>query len=241
MAKASFNGVDRDGKGSLKLIVIEEQTKSGSVVILGPVRTSYFSGFKPRKNEKRECMEYSMMLLIDKDDGKLLDFIEEHIDHALETKFGKVLPKFDTCLKDGDEETDVEGNPVAPGCMFISTRADIDQPPLLYKPNSEAPLDAHSATDWVSGDWGYAKLDFFGFDNKNRGVSTRWKAFRFSAKDEPFGNAQQDPDKVASEFGEVEGVDKKSQQRGDDEGESRSSRRRGGSSEEGGSRKRFLD
>jgi len=229
MAKAPFDGVDRDGKGTLKTVVVEAQTKSGSTVIFGPVRLSYFNGFKARKNKKRNNVEeYSVVALIDKSDGKMLDFIEDHIDHALETVFGKVLPKFATCLLDGDKETDDDGDPRAPGCMYISTRAEIDQPPLLYKPNSQVPLDSGYATDWVSGDWGYIKLDFFGYDNENRGVSTRWKALQFSAKDDPFGNAVQDPDKVAGEFGSVEGVDKALQGNDRDDDGDRAGNRRGG-------------
>lgn len=258
MAKALFNGVDRKGKGKLKLQFLEE-TKSGCIVILGPVRLSYLNAFKPRKNKKRgDALEYSTMVLIDKDDGEMLDFIDDQIDHALKTKFGKVLPKFATCLMDGDRETDDDGDPRAPGCMYISTRAEVDQPPLLYKPGSQVPIDSHYATDWVSGDWGYIKLDFFGYDNENRGVSTRWKALQFCAKDEPFGNSAQDPDKVAGEFGDVEGVDKalqgrtydddgnsddrRSRRRGDDDDRSeRRSRGRDDGSSENSSRRRFLD
>ena len=229
MAKATFNGVDRTGKGALKLDIIEAQTKSGSVVILGPLRLSYLTAFKPRKNKKRgDALEFSVVGLIDKDDTKMLDFIDDRIDHALKTKFGKVLPKFATCLMDGDEEIDKDGDPVAPGCFYISTRAEVDQAPLLYGPKSGNVLDLDSAADWVSGDWGYLKLDFFGYDNENRGVSTRWKACRFTAKDEPFGAPPQDPDKVADEFGDVEGVDKALQ------GEERSSRRGRGSDDDGG-------
>jgi hypothetical protein len=236
MAKALFDGVDRDGKGKLKLIVVEAQTKSGCTVIFGPVRLSYLNGFKARKNVKRQnALEYSVVALIDKSDEKMLDFVDEQIDHALKTVFGKVIPKFATCLLDGDKETDDDGDSRAPGCMYISTRAEVDQPPLLYKPNSQVPLDSSNATDWVSGDWGYIKLDFFGYDNENRGVSTRWKALQFCAKDDPFGNSVQDPDKVAGEFGDVEGVDKALQGRGDD-GDERSSRRRGGRDSDDGGR-----
>ena len=197
----------REGKGKLKLQIVDGDTKSGSTVIFGPIRCSYMFVFKHRKNEKRGCDEYSLVTLIQKEDAELLKFVRERINHALVKKFGKVIPKFDTCLKDGDTETKDDGTPLAPGFMFISTRADLDQPPLLYKPGSTVPLDLHSATDWVSGDWGYAKLDFFGFDNKNKGVSTRLKAIQFTAKDEPFGKGAQDPDKVADEFGDVEGVE----------------------------------
>lgn len=197
----------REGKGKLKTQITEAETKSGSTFIFGPIRCSYMYVFKSRNNKLRKCEEYSLVTLIEKSDTELLKFIRERINHALTRKFGKVIPKFDTCLMDGDKEIKDDGEPVAPGFMYISTRADLDQPPLLYKPGSTVPLDLHSATDWVSGDWGYAKLDIFGYDNENKGVSTRLKAIQFTAKDTPFGKGAQDPDKVADEFGDVEGVE----------------------------------
>lgn len=210
----------RKGKGELKLTITEPSTKSGSIAIVGPCRLSYGSVFKTRFNEKRDCKEYSGVLLIEKGDDEILDFVEERIKHALKTKFGRVIAKWDSCLKDGDEETTVETQiidgeetevevPMYPGFMFISTRADEDQPPLLYGPDQHQ-LTAKDAISWVSGDWGYFKLDFLGYDNKNKGVTTRLKALQFSAKDEPFGKGGQDPDKVADEFGGVKGVDEDS-------------------------------
>jgi hypothetical protein len=215
MAKAP--ALARAGKGELKLRITDPDGKSGSTAIFGPCRVSYAALFKTRNNKKRENKpEYSAVAMIDENDEEMLEFIEERIQHALKKKFGKAIAKFATCLKDGNKEMketadgeDVE--PMYPGFMFISTRADVDQPPLLYKPGSAEPLDATSATDWVSGDWAYFKLDFFGYDNENKGVSTRLKAVQFCAKDEPFGKGGQDADKVADEFGEVDGVDEESQ------------------------------
>lgn len=199
----------RIGRGSLITKITVAETKSGSTAIIGPVRLSYMSVFKTRKNEKRDnVMEYSVVGLIEKTDAELLKFVRERIQHALIKKFHKVLPKYDTCLMDGDVEVDSEkGLPMYPGFMFISTRAEADQPPLLYQPGSNAVIGIEHATQWVSGDWGNLKLDFFGYNNKNTGVSTRLKAVQFTSKDVAFGKGAQDPDEVASEFGDVNGVD----------------------------------
>jgi hypothetical protein len=197
----------REGKGKLTLKITDPDGKSGSTVIIGPVRNSYMSVFKTRKNKKRQNQEeYSNVLMIEKTDTEMLKFVRERINHALTKKFGKVIPKFETCLKDGDVEMNDKGEPMYPGFMFIATRADADQPPLLYSP-TRVQLDLSSATDWVSGDWGNSKLDFFGYDNENKGVSTRLKAIQFTAKDEPFGKGQQDPDAVRDEFDDAEEVD----------------------------------
>lgn len=198
----------RTGKGKLTINITEEQTKSGSTAIFGPVRNSYMAVFKTRKNKKRgNAEEYSNVILIEKGDDELLDFIQERIDHALVTVFKKVIAKYESCLRDGDKDINEEGDPVYPGFMYISTRSDADQPPLLYKPGSRVPLDVGDAANWVSGDWGNIKLDFFGYDNENKGVSTRMKALQFTAKDVAFGRTPQDADKVADEFGDVEDVE----------------------------------
>jgi hypothetical protein len=238
MAKAPFDGVDRKGKGKLKTIHVQD-LKSGVRIIFGPVRLSFLNVFKPRKNEDRDEMEYSLSALIDKGDEELLDYLEEQIDAACKKKFGKLLPKFSSCLMDGDEETDKEGDPKAPGCFYISIRTPEDQPPVLIGPDGRE-LDVSDARHWNSGDWGYVKVDMFGYDTKKNGVSTRLLAVNFTAKDESFGGVtSQDPDAVKKEFGAVEGVDEKYQKaRDEDEGE-RSSRRRERSrdSDDGGSRR----
>lgn len=196
----------REGKGKLKTIVTEAENKSGSTAILGPVRLSHMAVFKPRANKLRKCDEFSLVVVIEKTDTELLKFVRERIQHALVKKFGKPLAKYDSCLKDGDTETDGENNPRYPGCVFISTRADLDQAPVILSPKS-IPLDLSDAQAWQSGDFGYVKLDFFGYDTDKNGVSTRMKAVQFTAKGVPFGKAQQDAGQVANEFGDVEGVE----------------------------------
>lgn len=195
----------REGKGKLKTIVTDAENKSGSTAIFGPVRLSHMAAFKPRANKMRKCDEFSVVAVVEKTDTELLKFLRERIQHALTKKFGKPLAKFDTCLKDGDTETDNDGKPRYPGCMFISTRADLDNAPVILSPKS-IPLDLSDTQGWQSGDFGYVKLDFFGYDTDKNGVSTRWKAVQFAAKGVPFGKGQQDAGQVANEFGDVEGV-----------------------------------
>ncbi|NUX58693.1 ssDNA-binding protein [Paraburkholderia youngii] len=204
----------REGKGKLKTIVTDADNKSGSTAIFGPVRLSHMAAFKPRLNKIRKCDEFSVVVVIEKSDTELLKFVRERIQHALVKKFGKALAKFDTCLKDGDTETDNDGNPRYPGCMYISTRADVDNAPVTLSPKSQ-PLDHLETGGWRSGDFGYVKLDFFGYDTDKNGVSTRWKAVQFSAKGVPFGKGEQDAATVANEFGDVEGVEEPAAAGGD--------------------------
>lgn len=196
----------REGKGKLKLVITEAQTKSGSTAIFGPVRLSHMHVFKARLNKLRKCDEYSTVALIEKGDTEMLKFVQERIQHGLTTVFGKALAKYDSCLKDGDEETDENGDPKYPGFWFISTRADLDQAPVLLSPKGHE-LNLADTGGFVSGHWGYIKLDIFGYDNERKGVSSRVKAIQFSAKDATFGKAPQDAKQTAGEFGSVEGVE----------------------------------
>lgn len=208
--------LNREGKGVLKTVITDPDNKSGSTIIIGPVRTSYVSVFKTKLIVSRKANMFSMLVPIQKEDTVMLKFVRERIQHALIKKFGKAIPKFDTCLKDGDVEVKEDGSPLAPGCMYISTLADEDQAPLIYVPGERNPVGLAYAADWVSGCWANTKLDVFGYDsNGNKGVSTRLKAVQWTAKDAAYGKGAQDAGKVSDEFGEVEGVDETADQEGD--------------------------
>lgn len=179
-----------------------------TIGILGPVRLSYLSVFKPRLNTLRKVEEYSAVLLIPKapnnfcaDPMAMLKSIREVIEKALKEKFKEIPKKWETCLLDGDVETDNEGEAKHPGYWFISSRSAVEYPPVLIDAKRNPVL---SATDWVSGDWGNVKLSFFGYEFEGKkGVSTSLRAIQFVAKDEPFGTSQ-NPETVAKEFDEVE-------------------------------------
>ena len=179
-----------------------------TIVILGPVRLSYLNVFKPRMNDIRKVEEYSGTLLIPKEANgfngnpiALLKEIREVIEAALKEKFKEIPKKWETCLHDGDVETNNEGEPKHPGYFYISTRSSTDYPPVLIDGARKPVIDGKN---WVSGDWGYAKLSFYGFEFEGKkGVSTSLRAIQFTKKDEPFGS-NADPEAVAAEFDEVE-------------------------------------
>lgn len=181
---------------------------NGTLVIIGPVRLSYLSVFKPRMNALRKAEEYSTVLLIPKASSKfcadpagLLKDIRETVEVALKEKFKDIPKKYETCLLDGDIETDNDGEAKHPGYWFISTRSAADYPPVLINSKRQPVIDA---TEWVSGDWGHVKLSFFGYEFEGKkGVSTSLRAIQFTNKDEPFGSSQ-NPETVAKEFDEVE-------------------------------------
>lgn len=179
-----------------------------TIGILGPVRLSYLSVFKPRLNAARKAEEYSAVLLIPKAPNKfcadptaMLKNLREVIEKALREKFKEIPKKWETCLLDGDVETNNDGEPKHPGYWFISTRSAKEYPPVLIDAKRNP---VFSAIDWVSGDWGNVKLSFYGYEFEGKkGVSTSLRALQFVAKDEPFGSSQ-DPETVAKEFDIVE-------------------------------------
>lgn len=178
------------------------------IVILGPVRLSYLSVFKPRMNSIRKAEEYSATFLIPKqpnefckDPTKLLKEVREVIETALKEKFKEVPKKFETCLLDGDAETNNDGEPKHPGYWFIASRSSTDYPPVLIDGQRKPVIDEKA---WVSGDWGNVKLSFYGYEFEGKkGVSTSIRAVQFTRKDEPLGSTT-DPESVAAEFDEVE-------------------------------------
>lgn len=203
-----MTNLNRIGKGVQKAIITDPDNKSGSTFIVGPVRASYTYVFKPKFIKTRKSNWFSMVVPFQKEDAVLLKFVRERINHALMKKFGKVLPKFESCLKDGDTTLKEDGEPLAPGCMFISTLAEEDKPPLIYIPGNSLPVGLDYASEWVAGCWCNVRLDMFGYDvDDSRGVSTRLKALQWTAKDTAYGKGVADPVKTGDQFGEVEGVD----------------------------------
>jgi hypothetical protein len=174
-------------------------------VNIGPVRLSYMSVFKPRRNETRNEDEFSVTLLIPKkphenlaDPNSELKGIADTIKVALAQKFPQEPPKWTSPLKDGDKELNNDGEAKHPGYWYISTRAKVDYPPVLIDGNRNK-----VSGGWESGDWGIVQLNFYPYDTSgNKGVSSSLRAIQFLYRDEHFGNSS-DPEAIAGEFDAV--------------------------------------
>lgn len=166
------------------------QPRPGTGVI-GPVRFAYLTAFKPRENAMRGGeMEYSVVALIPKlpneyckDPKAIGKRVQELIQEALAAKFTAAPPKWETCLKDGDKETNSDGQPKHPGYWFIPARCGAEYPPLCVDGHQQAVTGG-----WTSGDWGNVKLSFFGYEFQGKkGVSAGLRGIQFLFHDEPFG------------------------------------------------------
>lgn len=179
--------------------------KAATEAVLGPFRLSYLSVFKPRHNEMKGVEEYSATLLVPKEPNEfckdpkgLCKSVAALIKGALENKFGKAPAKWDNPFKDGDTETNNDGEPKHPGYWYCNTRASIDYPPALIDGKRNKVFDG-----WQSGDWGFAKLKAYAYEFEGkRGVGLGLRAIQFTHHDEPFGSS--DP---TSGFEEVAGAD----------------------------------
>ena len=174
-----------------------------SVGIIGPVRLSYMHVFEPRANNFKDGKEeYSLTMLLPKEpnefcpDPKAIGAqIMGYVKAALLKKFGKEPGKWANPLKDGDVETDAEGNPKYPGYWYCNAKSD--EKPILIDGYCEPVVGG-----WQSGDWARVKVNFYGYDRESRGVGAGLRCIQFVAKDEAFGE-DRSPEAIAKEFGTV--------------------------------------
>lgn len=157
----------------------------------GPARLSYLSVFKPRANQlKNNELEFSAVLLIPKEpnefcpDPKAVGAkIAGLIKASLEEKFGPNVAKWDNPLKDGDKETDNEGNPRNPGYWYVGVSAKGEYPPLLIDCEKNVVTNG-----WGSGDWGKANVQCYAYEFQGKkGVGVGLRGIQFLKHDEQLG------------------------------------------------------
>lgn len=165
---------------------------------VGPVRMSYAHVFKPRRNEMKEGqpLEYSATLLIPKEKHQYLADPKAEIDGivgcvktAAEAKFPGAKG-YDKPLRDGDIETNGEGEPKYPGYWFMNVKTNAedrngDPKMLLVVDGRGVPIGG----GFESGDWAKVKVNFAAYDHKGKkGVGAYLDGVQWLYKDEPFGS-----------------------------------------------------
>lgn len=94
-------------------------------VITGEVRLSYAHLFEPYAQNPEQAAKYSTVILIPKSDKATINKIKAAIEAAKEEGKsrvwgGRIPPKVDITLHDGDEEGDLERNPEYAGHYYMS-------------------------------------------------------------------------------------------------------------------------
>jgi len=133
-------------------------------VLTGKVRASYVNVFHPRMNDLSEKEEYSMQILIKKDDKVTLDRIEKAIDEALKEEWPEKRPEnLRFPLKDGDEKDDE----TYAGCWYMNVKS-YSAPGILDRQSQ----DVIDESEFVSGDYCRCTINSKAYNKKvNRGVS----------------------------------------------------------------------
>jgi hypothetical protein len=148
------------------------QTQKGSAHMISPiVRFSYANVFEPRQTPSGD-MKYSVACLLPKEDDKGVQEIKNAIQKAIDDGLSKntfAKPHVRALrlpLRDGDEETDNDGNPKYKGYWFFNANS-ANQPGLVGK--DLKPL--MTKDEFYSGCWGRADVNFFPYNQAgNRGI-----------------------------------------------------------------------
>lgn len=162
-----------------------------NVTLIGPVRLGYLNVYEPRKNDLNDKYEYSVRLMIPKqptekcpDPKGIAKTCADAIKAAAAAKLGDKITNYDNPLRDGDTETNSEGQPKEPGYWYINCRANEDFPPELINAKREL---VTKEMGWKSGDWGKVAISFYGYDQKKKGVGCGLRCIQFLYTDEPLG------------------------------------------------------
>lgn len=162
---------------------------------IGPVRMSYANVFEPRENLNGK-MQYDCVCLLPKEPnsfnadpkkgGKELTNLIKLI-----AEESKLKGEWKNPIKDGDKETDSDGNPKHPGYWFFSAKTGEKFPPVVVNAQN-VPIGENSG--FVSGDWARVALRVKAYEAPTgKGVTFYLEGVRWVAKDEPFGS---DPDSM---------------------------------------------
>ena len=149
----------------------ERVLKTNMISPTGTFQWVFLDKPKVDKNNPEKEPFYSITLLMDKKDPKViekLDQMKSCIKDALEKRFGDKVPaKYYTPIKDGDVETDKEGNPAYPGFWYIEAKNK--EKPGLVDADREPILTQQAV--W-SGCKGRLSLGFVGYDvSAKKGVT----------------------------------------------------------------------
>lgn len=146
---------------------------------IGLVRFSYLNVLEPRANMQGQ-LKYSTQILIPKTNRAALAEIEAAVQAAVEKRWGRNPPgSWRHPLRDGDQE--YPDREEYRGMMFLN--ASSTRPPGVVDHALRPIIDPRG---FVSGDWGYVHLGFFGYDvSGNRGVGAGLNNLQRTKEGEP--------------------------------------------------------
>ena len=159
-------------------------------IVTGKVRFSFCNIWEPKASQDGGDPKYSVTLLIPKSDTTTLNKIKEAIKEAREAFCAKngasVLPANPiTPMHDGDGTKPSTGEPYGPeckGCWVISVSSK--QKPVIVDAFRNEITDP---AEVYSGCYGRAAINFYGYNNKKKGIGAGLLSIQKLSDGEPFG------------------------------------------------------
>jgi hypothetical protein len=159
-------------------------------IVTGKVRFSFCNIWEPKASQDGGDPKYSVTLLIPKSDTATLNKIKEAIKEAREAFCQKngasALPANPiTPLHDGDGTKPSTGEPYGPeckGCYVISVSSK--QKPVIVDAFRNEITDP---AEVYSGCYGRASINFYGYNNKKKGIGAGLLSIQKLSDGEPFG------------------------------------------------------
>lgn len=176
--------------------------ENGTKVVTGKVRGSYVSVFHPKKSNFNDKEEYSMTVLIPKEDKTTVEAIKRAIKAAAEKKWGsKIPPGLRNPLRDEEAEAASKGETPRPeyaGHFFINVKSK-DAPGIVDARRQQV-LDPK---DFMSGDYCRVSMNAYPYEQAgNRGVAFGLGNIQVLEKGAPLGGRTRAEDDF-SEWGET--------------------------------------
>lgn len=142
-------------------------TETSNKIIFQKVRCSYVFIDKPRKKENGDNGNYSLQVLLPKNDPQVKK-LQRIVDNVLKAKFGEAALKkkarYKLPLRDGDEERDTEEYE---GMFFLNANSG-RRPGIVNKANE--PADADDLEEYgYSGANFHVSCNVYAFDAKDGG------------------------------------------------------------------------
>ena len=163
-------------------------------VVTGVVRGSYVNVFKPRLNELNGKEEYSMTILIPKEDTETLGKLRGAMNAALQAKWPNKAPSgIQKPLHDGDGEKP-NGGEYGEECAghWVMNIKSSRRPGIIDVDMN----DVLDPDEFVSGDYCRVSINAYAYDNMRRGVAFGLNNIQVVERGDPLGgnntSAQED-------------------------------------------------
>jgi hypothetical protein len=139
-------------------------------IVIGPCRLSFFHGWEPKAPKGSTKLQYSTQVLIDVNDKKNIDAINQAINEAREEGKDKLAGvkanKLRLPLYDGEDE--FPGDPNYAGMMYVNA-SNTRAPEIVKKKNGKiTPIIEED--EMYSGVYAFVHVNFFAYNNVGQGV-----------------------------------------------------------------------